>query len=926
MKAMCIDENRNFVWQDVPDPACHDEFDVKIRIRAFVHKVMPISEVAAAHAILERGENRGNVIMKVFMKLSFQAFLLGSIVIVGAGSPVVYGAGDRLSNPADGSSSRVRGLCADDMPDRNVFEIELCRVDDFTNRVTVAALDAGDVRMRDQDGKAVTECDGFTAAVHRVVWSRWTDNVDNRWKIAVTPAPGWAVVRTMFPRLALPAILGESGTDDVYLPATGHRNAVKNPSARVTGWSNDMFYPQNMVAQFSCFYDPQGGRYYACEDREGYPKAIEFVRTSDGFLLTFSRFGFDVGESCQPYDIVTRAFRNENGEMTDWRDAAEIYRAWALRQPWCGTPRMERLDQPEWMRTGTPGFVRFGSEWLGKPDLIRAWVRDYWRRRFPDIPLVVALWGWEHHGKWVTDEYFPFFPSDADFRALVADLRKMDAHVFLWPSGYNRTVTYLRQVNGSFRHDVRAALDEALGEALAVDVDGCRQRERKFWLGGGESAAMCSAHVKTKAWMNESLARVLGRAGAELLQMDQVVGGMTPICWSRNHGHQPGNGLWRVRSFLEQLTSWREILRQEHPNGGIVGVEEPCEQAVGLVGIQDYRDCQENGVENTSVFSYLYHEFVPPFQSNPHVFSLPVRMSAHCAVDGQIPHFTPSEADFRHNVPAIANGDFEERVAGEDVFAFWFRRLWWNEPFNGRIAADEREKTKGRMSLRMETDEGENLWIQQNLDTDDASFEDWTTYRISAQMKTAYGSTSNVVSLTLLPMDDRWIVGHESSVPPTCQLPSPLPGCWSRQSAEFVLREGRGKMRIDLNLSGKTKVWLDDLMIERKRTDGTFEPLFLTGRTVNQRLVESWMDLYHGKGRDYLAFGRQVRPPKLDCRMVPWEGACSPVVFVGAFRASSGREALVLSNWTTTDETVEFVWHGKGFKKCVPAASVVMLE
>jgi len=34
MKAMCIDEQKNFVWQDVPDPACHDEFDVKIRVRA----------------------------------------------------------------------------------------------------------------------------------------------------------------------------------------------------------------------------------------------------------------------------------------------------------------------------------------------------------------------------------------------------------------------------------------------------------------------------------------------------------------------------------------------------------------------------------------------------------------------------------------------------------------------------------------------------------------------------------------------------------------------------------------------------------------------------------------------------------------------------------------------------------------------------
>ena len=34
MKAMCIDENKNFVWQDVPDPVCHGEFDVKIAARS----------------------------------------------------------------------------------------------------------------------------------------------------------------------------------------------------------------------------------------------------------------------------------------------------------------------------------------------------------------------------------------------------------------------------------------------------------------------------------------------------------------------------------------------------------------------------------------------------------------------------------------------------------------------------------------------------------------------------------------------------------------------------------------------------------------------------------------------------------------------------------------------------------------------------
>ena len=34
MKAMCIDGNRNFVWQDVEDPLCHAEFDVKLKVEA----------------------------------------------------------------------------------------------------------------------------------------------------------------------------------------------------------------------------------------------------------------------------------------------------------------------------------------------------------------------------------------------------------------------------------------------------------------------------------------------------------------------------------------------------------------------------------------------------------------------------------------------------------------------------------------------------------------------------------------------------------------------------------------------------------------------------------------------------------------------------------------------------------------------------
>ena len=34
MKAMCLNEKAEFVWMEVPDPRCHDEFDVKIRVKA----------------------------------------------------------------------------------------------------------------------------------------------------------------------------------------------------------------------------------------------------------------------------------------------------------------------------------------------------------------------------------------------------------------------------------------------------------------------------------------------------------------------------------------------------------------------------------------------------------------------------------------------------------------------------------------------------------------------------------------------------------------------------------------------------------------------------------------------------------------------------------------------------------------------------
>ena len=50
----------------------------------------------------------------------------------------------------------------------------------------------------------------------------------------------------------------------------------------------------------------------------------------------------------------------------------------------------------------------------------RSVATNYWKKQFPDAPLITAYWGWEKIANWVTPDYFPLFPSDDQFTKLVA--------------------------------------------------------------------------------------------------------------------------------------------------------------------------------------------------------------------------------------------------------------------------------------------------------------------------------------------------------------------------------------------------------------------------------------------------------------------------------------------------------------------------
>jgi len=106
-----------------------------------------------------------------------------------------------------------------------------------------------------------------------------------------------------------------------------------------------------------------------------------------------------------------------------------------------------------------------------------------------------------------------------------------------------------------------------------------------------------------------------------------------------------------------------------------------------------------------------------------------------------------------------------------------------------------------------------------------------------------------------------------------------------------------------------------DLSAEARRRI-SFENAF-PGKT--RAFLERWVDLYHGEGRDWLAHGRHIRPPRYTCRLMPYkhcfrgEGtarADMPAVFRAAYESLDGRKALVFGNATDEIQPVAYLENG----------------
>ncbi|MCX6902471.1 MAG: hypothetical protein NTW03_03095 [Verrucomicrobia bacterium] len=155
-----------------------------------------------------------------------------------------------------------------------------------------------------------------------------------RWRIAAQVPEGFVLEAVRFPIITLRAPLGASDDDAAVLGST-KGGLVRHPAAMKAGSSISIGQPGNMAAQFGCLYHPRGGFFTAAFDGRGYPKNLIASRAKEGLEFSWSRACFATGSVAQDYDVVLATFAGANGAPTDWRDAADLYKTWALTQPWC---------------------------------------------------------------------------------------------------------------------------------------------------------------------------------------------------------------------------------------------------------------------------------------------------------------------------------------------------------------------------------------------------------------------------------------------------------------------------------------------------------------------------------------------------------------------------------------------------------------
>lgn len=481
-------------------------------------------------------------------------------------------------------------------------------------------------RVRREGDAVIVECDHGAPVPLTVVctFRPAADGPHLAARIGIrAPAP-IRLAEVRFPLVTLRTPFSGDGANDRILRPECDGSLLCNPA--VNRGDRTLVYPGGASLQMIAAYDPSAGLALMARDASGSTKGFGCRRNGRGQELGVGHLpAQSPADRWDPgYDVVFAAMRPPAG-MTEvvWESAADLYRAWAERQPWCRRTLAERVKSGE-----VPA-------WLCEPSLFFAYslrgmdAHRSWTNRLPEVAHQAAAWrdllgapttfmlmAWEKKGPWVTPDYFPPFGGDRDFMAATATLHGGGHHALVFLSGLKWTLRKTPATPpGAEPLDDTAAFAARGATSAIAGADGRPLTGGAPGEGVGEHAQICAATPLARELLMGAAAGCR-RLGIDCVQADQIVGGGQPPCLSAGHGHPPGGGAWAAAAMLRLFGDIRHEGRRDLPTFAW-SMEEPGEFFIQELDTYHARDYAQGrwprsgpGVLGVPLFTHVYHEYM----------------------------------------------------------------------------------------------------------------------------------------------------------------------------------------------------------------------------------------------------------------------------------------------------------------------------
>ena len=436
-----------------------------------------------------------------------------------------------------------------------LYEIQL-----VDQKSPVASTAAKTVNVREEQDVVIIESTHDEPMGLSVTCRFWLDKDSSSvlGRIALRSKVPCRVDNVCFPLVALRLPFSGSGEKDRVLWPLCDGAVLLNPTENSP--HRQLRYPGGASMQVMAAFDPAAGVYLASRDHEAHAKMFRTRRVDNKALeLSIDHLlpQTPVNQWELGYDVDLAALLPSAGlDEVTWESAADRYRRWALKQPWCGRTAAQRVatgDIPTWLAEPTllltfslRGKMPDGSVGNRLPLLVEQ--VDRWSK-LVGAPVTCLIISWEKLDTWTTPDYFPPYGGKEPFEAVTKQLHDRGHRTMVFLSGLHWTLR--KELAGPGRSPVSvdqeaefdrrgraSAISDAKGEAMISGKTGPGRRAARHDLSQhGVGARDPRRHLQAlpavghrlcpgrpdRRWRNESLLPPQARTPARRRHLVQPV-------------------------------------------------------------------------------------------------------------------------------------------------------------------------------------------------------------------------------------------------------------------------------------------------------------------------------------------------------------------------------------------------------------------